>query len=114
MVLKMKVLNVKVLAKRNGLESCGGARKRIDEALTEVHVGCVLSREIPIPGADGVGEFGRQHCADRQGEICADLARSETTSMHVSTMCGTREILLSFKSTNDLERVMNPKGARSR
>jgi hypothetical protein len=109
----MQVLNVKVLAKRNGLESCGGARKRADEALTGVHAGCVLSREIPILGADAVEIRGRQHQAGRHGETCLDPARSETTRMHVSTMCGTREILWSSRST-DLERAMNPKGARSR
>ena len=109
----MRVLNVKVLAKRNGSESCGGARKRTDEALTGVRVGCVLSREIPIPGADAVEICGRQHRTNRHGEICLDLARSETTCMHVSTMLGSREILwLSLPSVGK-DRVMNPKGARS-
>ena len=110
----MKVLNVKVLAKRNGPESCGGARKCVDEALTGVHAGCVLSREIPIPGADAVEIRGRQHWTDRHGEICLDLARSETTRMHVRTMRGNREVLRSSEPITGTERVMNPKGARSR
>ena len=110
----MKVLNVKVLAKRNGPESCGGARKCMVEALTGVHAGCVLSREIPILGADAVEVRGRQHWAGRQGEICLDLARSETTRMHVRTMYGSREILWPSELITGAERVMNPKGARSR
>jgi hypothetical protein len=56
------------------------------------HVGCVLSREIPFLGADVVEVCGRQHKTDRKGEIRLDLARSKTTSMHVSIMCGNREI----------------------
>jgi hypothetical protein len=110
----MKVLNVKVLAKRNDPESCGGARKCVDEALTGVYAGCVLSREIPILGADAVEERGRQHWPDRHGEIWSDLARSETTRMHVSIMCGSREILWSSLPCVGKDRVTNPKGARSR
>lgn len=110
----MKVLNVKVLAKRNGPESCGGARKCVDEALTGVHAGCVSSREIPIPGADAVEERGRQHWTDRHGEICLDLARSETTRMYVHTMRGNREILQSSEPITGAERVMNLKRVRSR
>ena len=110
----MKVLNVKVLAKRNGLESCGGARKRPVEALTGVHAGCVLSREIPLLGADAVGERGRQHRSSRNGETWLDLARSETTRMHVGTMFGSREIPRSSLPSVGKERVTNPKWVRSR
>lgn len=109
----MQVLNVKVLAKRDGLESCGGARKRTSEALTEGHAGCVLSREITIPGADAVGECGRPHWMGRNGETCLGLVRSETTGMHVHTMRGNREILKSSEPVPGAERMMNPKGARS-
>ena len=110
----MQVLNVKVLAKHNVLESFVGVRKCTGEALTEVHVGCVLSREINFLGADAVGVRGRQHRAGRKGETCSDLARSKTTCMRVSIMCGSREILRSSTPTLGVERVMNPKGARSR
>lgn len=110
----MKVLNVKVLAKRNGPESCGGARKRMAEALTGVHAGRVLSREIPISGADAVEVSGRQHWTTRYGESCLDLTRSETMRMHVHTMYGTREILWSSQPSVGRDRVMNLKGVRLR
>lgn len=110
----MKVLNVKVLAKRNGPESCGGARKCTVEALTGDRAGCVLSREIQVPGADVVRRRGRQHWVDRIGEIHSDRARSKATRMHVRTMCGNREILRLSEPGPGAERVMNPKGARSR
>jgi len=41
----MKESYVKGLANRNGLESCGGARKSDGEALTGEGAGRVLSRE---------------------------------------------------------------------
>lgn len=110
----MKVLNIKVLTKRNVPESWGDARERFAQALTGVHAGCVLSRVIPVRGADAVKEVGKPHRASRFGEACSDPARSETTRMYVSTMCGSREILCSSLSSVGKERVTNSKEVRSR
>lgn len=105
----MEVLNVKVLAKRNGSESCGGARKRTVEALTGAHVGCVLSREIVFVCADPVGDRGRQQQGGRFGESTLCTTRSKTTCMHGSTMSGNREIPeFSVKA----ERIVKPRGIR--
>lgn len=105
----MQVLNIKVLTKRSGLESCGGARKRIVEALTEEHAGCVLSREITFVCADQVGELGRQQRARRIGEPRLCTTRSETTCMYARTMGGSREILGFSVQT---ERIEKPRGIR--
>lgn len=103
----MQVLNVKVLAKRNSLELCGGARKRTVEALTEEHAGCVLSREITFVCADLVRSWGRPQLAARHGEFSWCTTRSETTCMYARTMSGSREIL-GFSAF--AERIEKPKG----
>jgi hypothetical protein len=75
-------------------ESCTVGRKAEGEALIGACAGWVLSREIhePLRGADALGEGGRPHCARRQGETRADLARSETPGMHRNTVLGNREV----------------------
>lgn len=105
----MQVLNVKVLAKRNSPESCGGARKRAVEALTGGHAGCVLSHEIVFVCADPVKGRGRQQRVRRIGEPCLCTTRSETTRMHVRTMIGNREIP---ESSAQAERIVKPRGIR--
>ena len=105
----MQVLNVKVLAKRNSSESCGGARKRTAEALTGEHAGCVLSHEIVFVCADPVKERGRQQRVGRFGEPCLCTTRSETTRMYVRTMSGGREIP---EFSAQAERIEKPKGIR--
>jgi hypothetical protein len=52
----MKESYCEELATRTGLESCVGAREGFNEALTEVHMGQVLSRETVLQGADVVAE----------------------------------------------------------
>lgn len=106
----MKVLNVKVLAKHNGPESCGGARKRTVEALAGEHSGCVSSREIVFVGADLVGGKGRPRRGVRFGEDIPCLTRSKTTCMYARTMYGSREIL-GFSAV-EAERIVKPKGIR--
>ena len=87
-------------ASRPGLESCVDSRKAVREALTEVHVGQVLSREIydprrkpwPLRGADAVEEGGRPHLLCRHRETRRDPARSETLRTHRHISPGNREI----------------------
>jgi hypothetical protein len=97
----MKVPYSEGLASHAVPESCVGARKDEDEALTGVRAGWVLSREINAPprggllqGADVVEIGGRQHPRRRQGEMLRDPARSETPDMHAGTSRGNREIPL--------------------
>ena len=74
-------------------------RKGEGEALTGVRTGQVWSREIeppsrkrwPLLGADAVELSGRQNWRRRNRETLLDLARSETLSMHASTLSGSRE-----------------------
>jgi len=90
----MEVSNVKGLANRDGPESCGGARKGDDEALTGESAGWVLSHEIPNDrDADPVGERGRPQLMFRIGEGHWYPARSETPGMHGSNLRENREIL---------------------
>jgi hypothetical protein len=87
----------KVLTKHTGLESCARVSNNLCEALTEVHAGWPLSREIPFQGADTLKEVGRQYWANRVGEICSDPARSKNPRMHGTNLRENREILcLSF------------------
>jgi hypothetical protein len=97
----MKVSCSEGLATHTDPESCIlVVRKGTSEALTGVRAGQVLSREIeppsrkrwPLLGADAVELGGRQNWRRRYGETLLDLARSETLSMHASTLSGSREI----------------------
>ena len=97
------------LATRADSESCIFVRKGASEALTGVRAGQVWSREIeppsrqrwPLWGADAVELSGRQDWRRRKREMPLDPARSETLSMHASTLSGSREIpCLSVGSTD--------------
>jgi hypothetical protein len=88
------------LATHADSESCIFVRKGASEALTGVRAGQVWSREIEPPsrqrwllwGADAVELSGRQNWRRRKRETPLDPARSETLSMHASTLSGSREI----------------------
>ncbi len=96
----MKVSYSEGLATHTGSESCIFVRKDEGEALTGEHAGQVWSREIeppsrkrwPLRGADALELSGRQNWRRRNGETLLDSARSETLSMHASTLSGSREI----------------------
>jgi len=96
----MKVSYSEGLATRADSESCIFVRKGASEALTGVRTGQVWSREIeppsrqrwPLWGADAVELSGRQDWRRRKREMPLDPARSETLSMHASTLSGSREI----------------------
>jgi hypothetical protein len=71
------------VACHTGPKSCVDVRKGEGEALTGVHTGPVLSREIVAPprggllrGADAFEHSGRPHRKRRQGEALTDPARS--------------------------------------
>jgi hypothetical protein len=88
--------------------------------LTGERAGRVLSRETNalrrelqvFRGADAVGESGRPHCGRRKRETSVDPARSETPSMHASTVHGNREIPGPTASERDAVRTGKPKGVR--
>ena len=89
----MEVSYIEDLASHNGPESCVCAGDFADEALTGGDVGRVLSRERtktrePTLWDDAEGDIA---CSDTR-ELYVDPARSETLSMHPSTLCGNREI----------------------
>ena len=96
----MKVSYSEGVAIHTDSESCIFVRKGEGEALTGVRAGQVLSREIeppsrkrwPLRGADAVELSGRQNWRRRNRETLLDPARSETLSMHASTLSGSREI----------------------
>jgi len=96
----MKVSYSEGVAIHTGPESCTFVRKGEGEALTGECAGQVLSREIEPPsrkrwllrGADAVELSGRQDWRRRKRETPLDPARSETLSMHASTLSGSREI----------------------
>ena len=95
----MKVSYSEGVAIHTDSESCIFVRKGAGEALTGVRAGQVWSREIeppsrkrwPLLGADAVELSGRQNWERRYRETLLDLARSETLSMHASTLSGSRE-----------------------
>ena len=96
----MKVSYSEGVAIHTVSESCTFVCKDEGEALTGVRAGQVLSREIeppsrqrwPLWGADAVELSGRQDWRRRKRETPLDPARSETLSMHASTLSGSREI----------------------
>src|SRR5437870_2680526 len=96
----MRVSYSEGVALHTGSESCTFVPECGGEALTGVRTGQVWSREIeppsrqrsPLPGADAVELSGRQNWRRRKRETPLDPARSETLSMHASTLSGSREI----------------------
>jgi hypothetical protein len=116
----MKVSYGEGVAINTGSESCIGARKGADEALTGVRAGQVLSREIEPPsckrwallGANAVEGSGRQNWGRRYRETPLDLARSETLRMYASTLCGNREILCLSMEEKATDRIGKSKDAR--
>jgi RNA-directed DNA polymerase len=93
--LGMKESHGEGLANHTGPESCMGTGNGVNEALTGVRAGWVLSPEIKgnTPGADGLLLLGKQHCPHRYGEGWAGPAGSETPCMHGSSLRGNRETL---------------------
>ncbi len=116
----MKVSHVESVASYNGLESCGAARKDGVEALTEERAGWVWSRENmtllrkqqALQGADALEISGRQHRVNRYRKAHRDPARSETPSMHGTTLCGNREIPRLSAGERTADRVGKSKDAR--
>src|SRR5918996_4602510 len=96
----MKVSYSEGVAIHTGSESCTFVGNGASEALTGVRAGEVLSREIEpparecwsLPGADALERGGRQDWKRRERETHLGPARSETLSMHASTLSGNREI----------------------
>ena len=95
----MKVSYSEGVAIHTGSESCSFVGNGASEALTGVRAGKVLSREIEppsrkrwlLPGADALEPGGRQDWRCRKRETPLDPVRSETLSMHASTLSGNRE-----------------------
>jgi len=82
------------LAHHAGPESCASLGNGVREALTGERAGRVESPEIGLLlGADALRTRGRPHGPSRQGEGWADLAGSQTPSMHGNIVHGTREAL---------------------
>jgi len=116
----VKVSHVESVGSYNGLESCGATRKDDVEALTEERAGWVLSREImtllrkqqALQGADALEISGRQHRVYRYRKVHQDPARSETPSMHGTTLRGSREIPRLSAEERTADRVGKSKDAR--
>src|SRR5260370_34366053 len=90
----MKVSYVKGLANHSGPESCVAWSNPRGEALTGVHAGWVLSREMNlVRDADPVRRRGRPQSRFRYGQEHWYPARSETPSMHGSNLRENRESL---------------------
>jgi len=95
MAQRRKKPRIEGLATHDDPESCGHGRKAVPEALTGVHAGRVLSREIEIlPGAEAVsGAEGNIRCTSMAR--CRGTWRGlrQTPSMRGSAMCENREAL---------------------
>ena len=109
------------LASHVGPKSCVRVREDAREALTGVHAGPVLSREIVAPpqggllrGADAVEDSGRPHRQRRHGEALMDPARSQTRCMHGHTLSGNREIPRPCVAQQAAERVGKSQDVRRR
>jgi hypothetical protein len=107
------------VACHTGPKSCVIVRKGEGEALTGVHAGPVLSREITAPprggllrGADALEDSGRPHLKRRHGEALQDPARSQTRSMYGSTLRGNREIPRPSVARGVAERIGKSQDAR--
>ena len=87
------------IAGHTGPKSCASVRKGEGEALTGVHAGLVLSREIVAPpqggllrGADAVEDSGRPHRKRCHGKALTDPARSLDPAHAWKHLNGNREI----------------------
>lgn len=79
----MREPHIEGLATHDDPESCAGARKGADEALTGARAGTVLSREIRHSGAPTPLSEAEGHTVQgRSGESSAGPARSETRRTH--------------------------------
>ena len=116
----MEVPNGEGVATHTGPESCDVVRKGSGEALTGERAGRPLSRENYAPprqrwllrGADVVEGGGRQHQVRRHREAHRGPARSETPSMHGSTLHGNREIPRLSAAEGAADRIGKSKDAR--
>jgi RNA-directed DNA polymerase len=104
------------VATHTGLKSCGCLRKETPEALTGVHAGWVLSREIihvTVRSVDAVVKVGRQHGECRYRKASSGSAWSETPCTHGNFLRRNWEIPWSTLSGDgDKVRTANPQGAR--
>ena len=115
----MKVSYSEGVATHTDSESCIFVHKGEGEALTGERAGQVLSREIeppsrqrwPLPGADAVELSGRQDWRRRYCETLLDPARSETLSMHASTLSGSRKIPCLSVGEGSADRIGKSKDA---
>ena len=75
------------IANHPGPEPCEGVRKDALEALDRgiCRLGIELRNRV-FPGADGVGQHGKQHGAGRNREHSADPAESKTPGMQRNFM----------------------------
>lgn len=90
----MKELHRKGLATHSDPESCICRREATDEALTGENAGQPLSCEINTPSVPTLLHETEGNTADGViSEPSADLAQSETLSMHGHSLHGNREIL---------------------
>lgn len=119
----MKYSYVEGLASHDGSESCVYTGNGVDEALTGVRVGQVLSREMrnlsreawEVWGAEAVERCPRQHRCARIGESARDPTRSETLSTRASNSSGNREIPHSAAKrweAWEAARIVKPTGVR--
>lgn len=103
------------LASHAGLESCGGPREGAAEALTEVRVGWVLSRESSsfwVPTASSRTEGNTEGAANARRH--SDLARSKTPRTPGNSRHGNREIPWLTGADGASARAGNPQGAHRR
>lgn len=86
------------VASHTGPESCGDARKGVDEALAGVRAGGAIEPRNENPPQGGhsevptqIGPCGRRHRQHRYREMLGDLTRSKNLGMHGNISCGNRE-----------------------
>jgi hypothetical protein len=92
---KVKVLAIEGFASRMALGSCACVSNRTSEALTEVCIGRVLSRERILPGVPTRSHTveGNTCTASPRDRRVRDSARSQTPCMYRRVILGNRESL---------------------
>jgi len=89
---EVQVLDGEGVANRTGLESCVVRREAFNEALTEVCMGQVLSRESTyIPGCRRCPKCGRQHVRVRYASTSRSCVVGDLGT-YQSLLYGNREI----------------------